>query len=97
MSDEITPTPATDPKPAKTKPPKPEAAAPVAPEAAPVAPPPDFDAKTAQLVAPRRHEATARTVGYEQPGEGGAVHLFSPTFVFIATEPAGAPAAESKI
>ena len=55
---------------------------------------PAFDPKTAVAIdPPRRHEKTARTVGWAMPaspGDGdqgaGLFHLFSVTRVFVATD-----------
>lgn len=56
--------------------------APFAEPAAPAAP--AFDPATAKRVTPWRHEGTARTVAFHQPGEGGRIELFSATRVHIA-------------
>ncbi|MBI4624898.1 MAG: VOC family protein [Verrucomicrobia bacterium] len=54
---------------------------------------PAFDAAAAQKVAPYPHEPTGgRIVGRHQPADGGRVHLFSATGVFIATEKIVQPA-----
>lgn len=56
---------------------------------------PAFDPKTAKAVEPRRDEATARTVAYEQPLPDGTTALFTATGSFIgpaATAPAPAAA-----
>lgn len=50
----------------------------------PPAPAPVFDPKKAVGVSPRRHGATARTVGFVQ-AEGEEAHLFSATGGFVAT------------
>lgn len=51
-------------------------------------PPPAFSITTAAAVKPPyRHEPTARTVAYHQPGPTGTTHLFSVTGAFVATVP----------
>ena len=56
---------------------------------------PVFNRAGAKRVKARRHEATAKTVAYEQTGDGG-VHLFSSTGVFVATETPAETAARTK-
>ena len=47
---------------------------------------PVFDSKKAKPTAvPFAHAATRRTIGFSQAADDGALHLFSATFVFIAT------------
>ncbi len=65
---------------------------PETPAAAPAAPTPAFAPGNARAVPARRHEPTARTVAYEQPGDAG-VHLFSATGQYVATETAAETAA----
>lgn len=61
------------------------ATAPAAPAAAETKPPaPAFDRAAAISVAPRRHEATARTVGFVQTA-GEQTHLYSYAGDYIAT------------
>lgn len=75
------------PTPAKSKP----APAP-APAAAPVEP--RFNPSTAILVPCRRHEPTARTVGFVQPAAApGTADLFSVGCAYIATVPEAEAAA----
>ena len=47
---------------------------------------PKFDSALAKKVTSYLHEATSRTVGYQQPGADGRTHLFAPNGFFVATE-----------
>lgn len=64
-----------------------------APESpAPAAPVPVLGTAIARAMQPPyRHEPSARTVGWEQPSEGGGVDLFTPTGQFVDHAAKGSP------